>query len=114
MAIILACLPWGIFTYLYTYKKDRKKFFKNLRSVIFWSALTLLAFMLVGIDSIQQWLTERNLETEITQLVLLICLAGITIIAMLEGWLHALRNTFKRSDTWYTKYPDSEAKNHKR
>ncbi len=109
-ALILACLPWGIFTYLYTYKKDRARFFKNLRSVILWTALTLLALILPDIDSIQQWLTERNLETEITQLVLLICLAGLTILIMLEGWLHALRKTLKRSNSWYRQYPNSDAK----
>ena len=109
-ALILACLPWGIFTYLYTYQKDRARFFKNLRSVILWSALTLLALILPDIDSIQQWLTERNLETEITQLVLLICLAGLIMLIMLEGWLHALRKTLKRSNAWYRRYPDGDTK----
>ena len=101
----MACLPWGIFTWLYTYKKDKKKFFRNISSVIVWTIVTLLILILPNINSIEEWLTQKNLETDLTQLVLLICSFVILALVILEGWIKSFRNTVRRSDAWYAKYP---------
>lgn len=107
-AILLACLPWGIFTWLYTYEKDKKKFFRNIRSVITWLILTLLILILPDVDSIKEWLADRSLETELTQLVLLICVAAILALVVLEGWIKSLRYALRRSEDWYRKYPKNK------
>ena len=100
-AILLACLPGGIFTWLYTYRTDKKRFFRYLFSFLFWSLLTLAVFVLLNADSVEVWLTQRNIEVEVSRLLILIVLAALSCFTFLEGWIRALCQAVKRSEKWY-------------
>ena len=103
-AVLLACLPGGIFTWLYTYREDKKRFFRHLFSFLFWLSLALGMFVLLNAAGTEAWLAERNVETEISRLLVLAVLAGISLFTFLAGWVRALHRAIKRPEKWYKNF----------
>ena len=104
-AVILACIPWGILTWVYTYKKDKKKLFKNLSAVVFWLVVILGAYKLPETKFVEEWLVQNNIEIELSQLILLIVSFVVLALTIILDWAKALRKAIKRSETWYKGYP---------
>ena len=112
----MALIPWGIFSWLYTYEQDSKRFWRNLASAGFWIGLSLAVWLLPHTSLLESRLAEleaNGVETELTLQVLVICVGGLTAIVLLESWLRALRGAFKRPAGWYAAYGATESSGHK-
>ena len=102
-AIALACLPWGMMAWAYTYRQDKRRFFRSLTSVIFWLTITILVATVPETETIKSWSEERNIDRETTKNIMLIGASAVLAFVVVENWVKALRQTIKRSQQWYEK-----------
>ena len=113
IAVALSALPWGIFSWLYTYKTDSGRFWRNLASAGFWVGLSLGIWLLPDSGLLRDRIANleaNGVETELTHKLLLICVGGLTVIVLLESWLRALRGALKRPADWYAAYGEHPKK----
>ena len=104
MAIILACLPPGIFTWLYTYARDKKRFRRNALTIILWSVITILVVIIPEAETVTNWARENNLETDLTETILLICSLAMLFFTVIESWFKAIRRAMRRPQKWYENF----------
>lgn len=100
-AVKLAYIPWGILSLAYTFKRDKKRFARSLSSVIFWTAVVVAATILPDTATVRNWAAENRLETELTEIIILISAIVALIFVCLENWIGAWRRANNRPQKWY-------------
>jgi hypothetical protein len=96
---ILLALSLGLFTWLYTYKQDAKKFWLGLcltvLGLIVFSATFKLAF---GNSSAFGAHTNSNANWLLPMMISFIVVSGL--------WAWSLLDVMRKTNDWYTQYPN--------